>query len=66
MVGHSYIIYGPLINGSTTIMYDGVPIRPDAGVWSSVEGCMAPWCVVHAGRARRSWGAGRVAAIADV
>jgi propionyl-CoA synthetase len=33
VVGHSYIIYGPLINGSTTIMYEGVPMRPDAGVW---------------------------------
>ena len=33
VVGHSYIIYAPLINGSTTIMYDGVPLRPDAGVW---------------------------------
>jgi propionyl-CoA synthetase len=33
VVGHSYIVYGPLINGSTTIMYDGLPIRPDAGVW---------------------------------
>ncbi len=33
VVGHSYIIYGPLINGSTSIMYDGLPIRPDAGVW---------------------------------
>jgi propionyl-CoA synthetase len=33
VVGHSYIVYGPLINGSTTIMYDGVPMRPDAGVW---------------------------------
>ncbi len=33
VVGHSYIIYGPLIYGSTTIMYDGLPIRPDAGVW---------------------------------
>jgi propionyl-CoA synthetase len=36
VVGHSYIVYGPLINGSTTIMYDGVPIRPDAGVWWSI------------------------------
>jgi propionyl-CoA synthetase len=33
VVGHSYIVYGPLINGSTSIMYEGVPIRPDAGVW---------------------------------
>ena len=36
VVGHSYIIYGPLINGSITIMYDGVPIRPDAGVWWNI------------------------------
>jgi propionyl-CoA synthetase len=33
VVGHSYIVYGPLIAGLTTIMYEGVPIRPDAGVW---------------------------------
>ncbi|HEV8107719.1 MAG TPA: propionate--CoA ligase [Burkholderiales bacterium] len=33
VVGHSYIIYAPLIAGVTTIMYEGVPIRPDAGVW---------------------------------
>jgi len=33
VVGHSYIIYGPLINGSTTIMYEGLPINPDAGIW---------------------------------
>jgi propionyl-CoA synthetase len=32
-VGHSYIIYGPLIAGMTTILYEGVPVRPDAGVW---------------------------------
>lgn len=33
VVGHSYIIYGPLINGMATIMYEGLPIRPDAGIW---------------------------------
>ena len=32
-VGHSYIVYGPLIAGMTTILYEGVPIRPDPGVW---------------------------------
>ena len=32
-VGHSYIIYGPLMAGMTSIIYEGVPIRPDAGVW---------------------------------
>src|SRR5436309_3364299 len=33
VVGHSYIIYAPLLAGMTTIMYEGVPIRPDAGIW---------------------------------
>lgn len=33
VVGHSYIIYGPLIAGMATVMYEGLPTRPDAGVW---------------------------------
>ena len=33
VVGHSYIIYGPLIAGMSTLMYEGTPIRPDAGIW---------------------------------
>ena len=33
VVGHSYIVYGPLIAGMATIMYEGLPIRPDAGIW---------------------------------
>ncbi len=32
-VGHSYIIYAPLIVGMTSIIYEGVPIRPDPGIW---------------------------------
>ena len=36
MVGHSYIVYGPLIAGMATIMYEGLPIRPDAGIWWSL------------------------------
>ncbi len=36
VVGHSYIIYGPLINGMATIMYEGLPIRPDAAIWWSL------------------------------
>ena len=36
VVGHSYSIYGPLINGMATIMYEGLPIRPDAGIWWSL------------------------------
>ena len=33
VVGHSYIVYGPLLAGMATILYEGLPIRPDAGVW---------------------------------
>ncbi|MCK9382974.1 MAG: propionate--CoA ligase [Sulfuritalea sp.] len=33
VVGHSYIIYGPLIAGMCTVMYEGTPIRPDPGIW---------------------------------
>ena len=33
VVGHSYIIYGPLIAGMATVMYEGLPVNPDAGVW---------------------------------
>ena len=31
ITGHSYIIYGPLLNGATTLMFEGVPTFPDAG-----------------------------------
>jgi propionyl-CoA synthetase len=38
VVGHSYIVYGPLIAGQTTILYEGTPVRPDGGIlWSLVE-----------------------------
>ncbi len=33
VVGHSYIVYGPLIAGMATILYEGLPIRPDAAIW---------------------------------
>jgi propionyl-CoA synthetase len=33
VVGHSYIIYGPLLAGMATVMYEGTPIRPDPGIW---------------------------------
>ena len=32
-VGHSYNIYGPLIVGATALLYEGLPIHPDAGIW---------------------------------
>jgi propionyl-CoA synthetase len=38
VVGHSYIVYGPLIAGMATLMYEGTPVNPDAAVlWSLVE-----------------------------
>jgi propionyl-CoA synthetase len=36
VVGHSYIVYGPLLAGMATIMYEGLPVRPDAGIWWSL------------------------------
>lgn len=33
VVGHSYIVYGPLIAGMATIVYEGLPTRPDASIW---------------------------------
>ena len=32
-VGHSYNVYGPLIGGATTLLYEGLPTRPDPGIW---------------------------------
>jgi len=38
VTGHSYIVYGPLANGATTIMFEGVPTYPDAGrFWDVCE-----------------------------
>jgi propionyl-CoA synthetase len=32
-VGHSYNIYGPLLVGATSLLYEGLPISPDPGIW---------------------------------
>ncbi len=38
VTGHSYIVYGPLANGATSLMFEGVPTYPDAGrFWKIVE-----------------------------
>ncbi len=38
VTGHSYIVYGPLANGATTLMFEGVPTFPDAGrFWAVCE-----------------------------
>ncbi|MEM7568989.1 MAG: propionate--CoA ligase [Pseudomonadota bacterium] len=36
VVGHSYIVYGPLIAGMATIFYEGTPVHPDPGIWWSL------------------------------
>lgn len=33
VVGHSYIVYAPLLAGMATIVYEGLPTYPDCGVW---------------------------------
>ena len=35
-VGHSYNVYGPLIAGATSVLYEGLPTNPDPGVWWSI------------------------------
>ena len=38
VTGHSYIVYGPLLNGATTLMFEGVPTYPDAGrFWEVID-----------------------------
>ena len=38
VTGHSYVVYGPLANGATTVMFDGVPSYPDHGrLWETVD-----------------------------
>jgi acetyl-CoA synthetase len=36
ITGHSYIVYGPLLNGATIYVYEGAPTFPDAGRWWSI------------------------------
>lgn len=36
ITGHTYIVYGPLAAGATTVMFEGVPVYPDAGRWWKV------------------------------
>ena len=38
MTGHSYIVYGPLANGATTLMFEGVPNYPDSSrFWQVID-----------------------------
>ncbi len=38
ITGHSYILYGPLLNGSTTVLFEGIPTYPDQGrFWETID-----------------------------
>ena len=38
ITGHSYLIYGPLLNGATSLLFEGIPTFPDAGrFWSTID-----------------------------
>ena len=33
ITGHSYVVYGPLFNGGTTVLFESTPVYPDPGRW---------------------------------
>ena len=67
VTGHSYIVYGPLMNGATSVMYEGAPDYPHKDIWwelcdrygvtifytapTAIRACIK-WGVEHPGRAR--------------
>jgi len=56
VTAHSYIVYGPLCNGATTLLFESVPTYPDAGRIAEDEGCR--WIAVH-GRTAKQMYSGR-------
>jgi acetyl-CoA synthetase len=61
VTGHSYVVYGPLANGATTVIYEGAPKYPDIGrFWSIVEryGVTVFYTAPTAIRAFMKWGEG--------
>jgi acetyl-CoA synthetase len=60
VTGHSYIVYGPLANGATSVMYEGAPDYPDKDVWWEVVeryGATILYTAPTAIRACMKWGA---------
>jgi acetyl-CoA synthetase len=60
VTGHSYIVYGPLANGATSVMYEGAPDYPDKDVWWSLierYGVTILYTAPTAIRACMKWGA---------
>ena len=59
VTGHSYIVYGPLSNGATTVMYEGSPDFPDRDRWWSIiekYGCTICYTAPTAIRTCMRWG----------
>jgi acetyl-CoA synthetase len=60
VTGHSYIVYGPLANGATSLMWEGAPDYPDRGIWwQLIERYRVSilYCAPTAIRACITWGA---------
>jgi acetyl-CoA synthetase len=59
VTGHSYIVYGPLANGATSVMYEGAPDYPDKDIWWSIVeryGVTIMYTAPTAIRACMKWG----------
>ena len=59
VTGHSYIVYGPLTNGATSVMYEGTPDYPDKDRWWSIierYGVSILYCAPTAIRTFMKWG----------
>jgi acetyl-CoA synthetase len=60
VTGHSYIVYGPLANGATSVMWEGAPDYPDKDIWWEIVeryGVTILYCAPTAIRAFMKWGA---------
>ncbi len=60
VTGHSYIVYGPLANGATSVMYEGTPDHPGRDRWWSIierYGVTTLYCAPTAIRTFMKWGA---------
>jgi acetyl-CoA synthetase len=60
VTGHSYIVYGPLANGATSVMWEGAPDYPHKGIWWEIVeryGVTTLYCAPTAIRACIKWGA---------
>jgi acetyl-CoA synthetase len=59
VTGHSYIVYGPLANGATSVMWEGAPDYPSRGIWWEIVeryGVTILYCAPTAIRACIKWG----------